>query len=559
MRSLQNIVFLLLLLLAGCRGSVVDPDGGKEEEQVDMWMGQKVNGNVHGVVISEGSPLQNVWVTDGCGWTKTDAQGHYVMKSDKKYGYVYIIQPSGHESVLDSAYPTFWATLSNSDKNIVERHDFFLKPVDDSKHSMVLSADWHLRGERDDLKQVLYYKNEVVKLASKATSPVYAMALGDITWDICWWDHNFELSAFRSFMADSPVPFYTVIGNHDYDYKKTSDFESSGLYRKTLGPTFYSMNIGSVHYVVLDNVTYISDGTGDVRDVEELLDGDQLAWLKEDLSHVSKSAPVVVGVHVPMHAWTWDGKKWVMSNRGTNYTKALDLLEGFQQVVIFSGHSHINEFFDCKAAGLSSTNMFERKVASLSGSLWLTGTIKPFNVAVDGTPAGYEILEVDGDKLSWRYKGVSEKADHIAHVYDMNSLASYWSSNAATKKLVSKYPEQTYKKHYGGLPANAVLVNVFSGDPLQKDMKLEVKENGKTLSLSQPFVLDPIHFVSTVAGWVAAGHGLVSGTYFPKQTSHLFQFVPSSPKAELELIFTDRNGNNYTQTLKLPKEFTDEE
>lgn len=59
------------------------------------------------------------------------------------------------------------------------------------------------------------------------------------------------------------------------------------------GPTYYSFDRGRVHYVVLDNVFYLSRGY--VGYIEE----SQLEWLERDLALVEPGSTVIVFMHIP--------------------------------------------------------------------------------------------------------------------------------------------------------------------------------------------------------------------------------------------------------------------
>ena len=527
---------------------------------------EELTANISGTVTCSGMPVQGVWVTDGYLWCKTSADGKYKLLSKKKLGLVYIVTPSGYEVDRTDAFPPFWQSLSSSDPLYAEVHDFSLTRTGNDKHTVLFTADWHLRNEWNpkDIVQVQDYLNEADAFAKSSSCPVYSIPLGDISWEICWYDHNFDLSDWRALVAPSAMPVYPVIGNHDHDYKASgnnSDFDAEVPWRSIIGPTYYSMDIGKVHYLFVDNVLYHSDGTGNVRETEETITSAQLAWIQEDLSHVNALTPVVVSLHVPMHSWSWKSTYWQCSSRGKNYSSLTSLLEKFSKVYIHSGHSHISEYFDVNAAGLSYSKITERKIAALGGSLWRTRTLTGYSVAIDGTSAGYDIFEVDGTDVTWRYKSIGHDASYQMRAYDMNKVREFWQSDVTAKSLSSSKPDYSYENMWGGLPANTVLMNVFAGDPKQFGMKLEVYEGDKKLEVKPWSGCDPLHVLAyEVNIWKKSG-SLPTGVSYLTATSnsHLFTVTASSATSTLTLKLSDPFGRKYEYSVKLPKEFKDED
>jgi 3',5'-cyclic AMP phosphodiesterase CpdA len=95
----------------------------------------------------------------------------------------------------------------------------------------------------------------------------------------------------------------------------------------TKGNGWYSFDHKGVHFIGLMNVVQL-EGMG-------RLGAEQLAWLKEDVSQLKSSQPIVVFAHIPLWAiypdWGW----------GTSDSEqALALLKRFGSVTVLNGHIH---------------------------------------------------------------------------------------------------------------------------------------------------------------------------------------------------------------------------
>ncbi|MBS0213720.1 MAG: metallophosphoesterase [Proteobacteria bacterium] len=121
---------------------------------------------------------------------------------------------------------------------------------------------------------------------------------------------------------------HTIPGEHDAlddglgGYLKA--FDHDGKQR-----AWYSFDQGGVHFIGLSNVLDFSMGT------MTSLGAEQLAWLKQDLSGVSHSTPIVVLAHIPL--WTiWAPWGWGTQDAG----QAMALLRPFGSVTVLNGHIH---------------------------------------------------------------------------------------------------------------------------------------------------------------------------------------------------------------------------
>ncbi len=121
--------------------------------------------------------------------------------------------------------------------------------------------------------------------------------------------------------------FY-VPGEHDVltdDGKSYLDRYGKG----TKGDGWYSFDHKGVHFVGLVNVLNLkAGGLG-------FLGNDQLAWLKDDVSGLSNSVPIVVFAHMPLWSiypeWGW----------GTDDSEqAIGYLKRFGSVTVLNGHIH---------------------------------------------------------------------------------------------------------------------------------------------------------------------------------------------------------------------------
>ncbi len=123
-----------------------------------------------------------------------------------------------------------------------------------------------------------------------------------------------------------PKQIFYVPGEHDTsvdDGKQYLDRYGKG----TKGRGWYSFNHKGVHFIGLVNVIQL-EGMGQLGD-------EQIAWLKDDLSGVSASTPVVVFAHIPLWTiypdWGWGTK---------DSEQAFEHLKRFGSVTVLNGHIH---------------------------------------------------------------------------------------------------------------------------------------------------------------------------------------------------------------------------
>lgn len=198
-------------------------------------------------------------------------------------------------------------------------------------------------------------------------------------------------------MADLDIPIYNIPGNHDNDPYVADDFESENPWRENLGPTYYSFDIGDIHYIQLDNTLFTNtggaQGTVGKLDYTEGLTADQLRWLEADLQRVPAGKTVFVGMHIQFtnRYRIADGKlSWSYAMPADCRAKMLDLLAPYT-VHFVTGHTHINY------ANRITERMTEHNIAAVCATWWWTGnyTNGRTQMCRDGAPAGYGLFEIE--------------------------------------------------------------------------------------------------------------------------------------------------------------------
>jgi C terminal of Calcineurin-like phosphoesterase/N terminal of Calcineurin-like phosphoesterase/Calcineurin-like phosphoesterase len=509
---------------------------------------------IKGVVYCNGEGIPDVAVSDGIEVTTTDANGVYYLPSKKENAYVFISVPGNYEVSNNNNLPLFFKRLSGGTS--VEQKDFSLLETNNTKHIVLTMADWHLANRNDDLAQFingfLYDVNNTIDYYQLQSTKVYGLTLGDMTWDVYWYANNFALPEYLVQMYKLNCTVFNVMGNHDNNPYALGDKPAADAYKKTVCPNYYSFNLGNIHYVVLDNIQYIntggSEGVVGARNYDNFVVSEQMAWLKKDLAIVKdKSAPLIVAMHAPLY-----GNPTIDLNGNQSATYALDnandlvnSFEGFTDVHILTGHTHINY-------SMEEATLMEHNTAAVCATWWWTGKngYAGNQICKDGSPGGYGVWEIDGTDVKWYYKSIGSAIDYQFRSYDLNMVhitAAEFAPNASEAEMAE------YSGEYAeASAANEVLINVWGYEP---EWEIEVKEAGISLDVTRVTGLDPLHIISYEAKRLDVGSTPTS-SFVTRTTSHLFKVTASGPATTLEIKVTDRFGSIYTESMTRPKGFT---
>ncbi len=448
----------------------------------------------------EGNAIAGVVVSDGLSTVVTDAKGRFEIDTDKDSRFVFISTPSGYisstlknGSSLGAEY-LFYKEI----KKKVKSYDFKVmkNPIDDTNHNIVAIADPQI-SDRDELPELQVYSEDIAEFVKSADGNyTFGLCLGDIV----GWDHSIY-PQYNRIMGRSGVEYRHVMGNHDMTNYGRSHETSLKNYEDMFGPSWYSFNVGDVHYIVLDDNFFVGRDWFYIGYIDER----QLSWLEKDLSYVAKGSRVVVSMHIPTTLDKADRDAFqygTISELLCNKKALYQMLEPYKTMIL-SGHMHTADYEQI------SDNIFEINVAGLCGAWWCG------EVCIDGSPAGFKFFDMDGSDIEWIYKGCGHPLEYQMKVYVNNP----------------DYPGQ-------------VIANVWDYDPA---WKVEYIEDGVCKGAMEQFkAQDPLAKdlykdpASLKRQWVYAA-----------PTENMFKAPVSEGAKNVTIKVTDRFGRVYTKSIEL--------
>jgi len=453
--------------------------------------------SVTGKVTCQAKGLTGVQISDGTNIVETDSKGKYRIELTPGSDLIYYTLPAGYESPVVDGIPVFFAKVNSNFQK--QKVDFELIRSDKSqlKHWMILWADPQVldMSEFDQLQEVINDVNKTIATFPKE-EPGHAISAGDNVFDRLQF-----FDKYKQMISQVKVPFYQLIGNHDMDYNNRSNELSDVSFKAAFGPTHFAFNRGRIHYVILKDVFYY----GFTHRYIGYIDENQLKWLENDLKKVPKGSTVIVSLHIP----TIYGESEKSDDYGTTLSNSVMNREALYKILapynthILAGHSHTNWHTQV------SPTIVEHVHAAACGAWWQG------EICVDGSPKGYTIYQIDGDSVSWYFKGINQDktcqfklypvgTDHTNPGYFIANVYNYDS-----KWKVCWYEDDVLKGE---------MTRYWGIDPLAGQLYLPGK-NKKY-------------------GWLSAG-----------TTYHLFKAKPEKNDAIIRVEITDRFGNIYSQEI----------
>lgn len=297
-----------------------------------------------------------VAVSDGTRVALTDETGRYRLETPESAALVWVSVPRDHAS----SGPFWHATEGQAGG------DFGLAPQKQTDDFTFLHlTDTHI-GRADLLKAFAGH------LTTFPITLSFAVNTGDLVSgvDVVTPDKaSAQYDAYLDAAATFRLPLYNLPGNHEHvafnvaGSDANHPFYGKRLYRKRVGPTYYSWDWAGVHFVALD---------GTALPYQERLGTSQLAWLSADLQVQPADKPLVVFCHQSLPTLR-DAKELA------------EALQGRRVLGAFCGHLHRT----------FTTRLGEIPVyhsGAMSGAWWSGPNI-------DGTPQGFRLVQIKGGRL----------------------------------------------------------------------------------------------------------------------------------------------------------------
>lgn len=484
-----------------------------------------------GLVTCDGTPIEGVTVSDGVNVTKTDRSGRYYLQGPAdSTDFILMSTPGGYETESSGTIPLNFARV---DKNAagVQRFDFELKAVDQSSYNVLVFSDMHLEGRNpsaesaststrgldfDQFKECMEFSNNFV---ASLSGPVYGVNLGDATNSGYWYSNGASFEQYLDAMATS-FPVYNVIGNHDHDHRTSTDYEATERYRKWLGPTYYSFNIGTQHYIAVDNM--ICDNGHNSSGYAIELDSVQLSWMEKDIEAAPDSTTdFVLLCHVPIASLAQSNGKWTARASMSNMDTVLDMF-GNRNVTVLSGHAHYMISFRIR------DNVMQYQHNSICGTWYYT------LLCDDGSPASVYHYRFNGaslrrQMLPWGHEWSGRKW----RVYS----SGITSRSGYSRPLDAGYDSLKVAENDRSTYPAAVNLNLYEWQP---DWTVTVFEDGVQGSCSPVWRVDFDHRDLCDSGVIRYKDQSWCQSV---RMAHVIQYVPKRLGSVVSFQVKDENGN----------------
>lgn len=363
--------------------------------------------------------LPGVRVSNGVDIAVTDERGRYELSFDDE-GIVFVLKPRGYMSALDhNNLPQFYYVHrpeGSPDEGYAHKGveptgplpasvDFpLLEQPEPDKFDMVFVADPQPR----NMDELGYYARDIVAELRKL-DVAFGLVVGDVVFD-----NPALFGPITQLHGTTGYPWYHAIGNHDLNFEASDWRYCAESYIRHFGPRDYAFQYGPAHFIVLDNVNWLGNTyNGGLR-------REQLRFVSNYLETLAGDELVIVNTHIPM---TFQGS---MEHRHATAQcrELMQMLSRFPNSASISGHLHTNqsqlldERYGFDPGG--GRKHLHNSILTGAGDWW-NGPLDeegiPMTMQRDGTPNGYAIGSIDGNRFKLRFRHTRRPEDYQMRIH----------------------------------------------------------------------------------------------------------------------------------------------
>ena len=505
----------------GRRGNIagyitsVEVKGGEFSNYAEVAEPMADGSTIYGRVATEqGEPVAGCVVSDGKQCVATDSNGHYTLKSDMaNTRFVFISIPAGYQIPYRKSVIQNFRRIPRHQKGATANFTLAKRTEPTDKYTVIMIGDPQMRGLGIDGSGERYRDvvlPDIEQYKKTRSGEFFAINLGDLVYNwMAGYDDYMDISATTTY------PMCHVIGNHDYDQSNIIEGKlGTPYFEEYISPTYYSLTIGKVHYVMVNSIEYSrEDGK---KHYKSGLDDEQMKWLEEDLKFVPKDYTIVICGHAQLFKKKGSSPNGSHGKYNVNYERYTELLKQYKKVYSWSGHYHTNNGYSY-AGNEKFPGMDHIEAITVARCI---GTLRSnMEIDNDGTPNGYMVVEVDGENFDWWYKVVGKDRS-----YQMRAYTPTRTGDGYVKVNIWNYTQGYWSD-------------------------IEWWENGKKVgTFEKSKELDP-DYVELHAAKLTHLKGTAAKYAKPTKSDYIYRVKPSEGVTSGEIRVTDNFGVTYTEKV----------
>jgi len=459
---------------------------------------------VKGTVKGAGRPLSGVIVSDGYSFTQTSASGTFVLNTHKDARYVFVVTPAGFVADYTSGAPQFYLPVGAG------KFNFELQPFGEGEDYTLFSiSDPQMQSQRHFERFCGRPLGDLRGMARRCSAqhPTVGVVLGDVAWNKHW-----VYEPYKAAIATTGIPFYTVIGNHDF-IQDRGGIAAAERFEKAFGPYNFAFWLGRDLVIGLNNLIFKASGKDDPEltsnNYQEGYSQEALNFVKGLLRFVPKGTHLFIAQHSPLRIMDETPSRDIVAA-----DQMLALLEGYPTDIL-SGHTHV----------MSKVQLTpwvrDNNAAAIGGAWWDTDWCR------DGTPRGYEVVTSEGGVRSWRWHNLDYPDSYQVQFVGMDQALQH---------------------------RNSVVANAWGAD---ENWTCTWTQDGVPMG---PLSLEYDQSASYKAEILAAFQGdykKVPGYKRPGAMKHYYVATPSQYAREVSMTVTAPDGRSWSHTFDLQGSYID--